>query len=172
MEPQVTVLRLGHRPSRDKRVTTHVALVARAFGASGILVDTPDPSLVRVVRGVVRNFGGEFAIETGVNWRRRLKTWPGTVVHLTMYGEPIDEAIPRIAVGSNVLVVVGAEKVPGAVYGQADLNVAVGNQPHSEVAALAVFLDRLHGRAALQRDFGGPVRIVPTKRGKTVRKTL
>jgi len=97
---------------------------------------------------------------------------PGTVVHLTMYGEPIDEAVPRIAVGSNVLVVVGAAKVPGAVYGQADLNVAVGNQPHSEVAALAVFLDRLHGRAALQRDFGGPVRIIPTKRGKTVRKTL
>ncbi|MGI0148094.1 MAG: tRNA (cytidine(56)-2'-O)-methyltransferase, partial [Thermoplasmata archaeon] len=42
MEPRVTVLRLGHRPSRDKRVTTHVALVARAFGAAGILVDVAD----------------------------------------------------------------------------------------------------------------------------------
>ncbi|TLZ95287.1 MAG: tRNA (cytidine(56)-2'-O)-methyltransferase, partial [Methanobacteriota archaeon] len=29
----ITVLRLGHRPARDKRVTTHVALTARAFGA-------------------------------------------------------------------------------------------------------------------------------------------
>src|SRR3990172_111004 len=96
MEPQVTVLRLGHRPSRDKRVTTHVALVARAFGASGILVDVADPSLVRVVRGVVRNFGGEFVIETGVNWRRRLKAWPGTVVHLPMYLESVHPAIPPL----------------------------------------------------------------------------
>jgi len=172
MEPRVTVLRLGHRPSRDKRVTTHVALVARAFGASGILVDAADASLVRVVHGVVRSFGGQFAIETGVNWRRRLKEWPGTVVHLTMYGESVDEAIPRIPRGSDLLVVVGAEKVPGAVYGAADLNVAVGNQPHSEVAALAVFLDRLYGGAGLRKDFAGAVRIVPTKRGKTVRKTL
>jgi len=135
-------------------------------------VDVADPSLVRVVRGVVRNFGGEFVIETGVNWRRRLKAWPGTVVHLTMYGESVDEAIPRIPRGTDVLVVVGAEKVPGAVYGEADLNVAVGNQPHSEVAALAVFLDRLYGGAGLRSDFAGPIRIVPTKRGKTVRKTL
>jgi len=172
MEPRVTVLRLGHRPSRDKRVTTHVALVARAFGALEILVDTADPSLVRVVRGVVRSFGGDFTIETGVNWRHRLKSWPGTVVHLTMYGESVEEAIPRIPHGKDVLVVVGAEKVPGAVYGAADLNVAVGNQPHSEVAALAVFLDRLYGGVALRRDFAGPIRIVPTKRGKTVRKTL
>ncbi|MGC9107424.1 MAG: tRNA (cytidine(56)-2'-O)-methyltransferase, partial [Infirmifilum sp.] len=29
---EVVVLRLYHRPDRDKRVTTHVALVARAFG--------------------------------------------------------------------------------------------------------------------------------------------
>lgn len=172
MDPRVTVLRLGHRPSRDKRVTTHVALVARAFGAAGILVDAEDQSLERVVRGVVRNFGGEFAIETGVSWRRALKAWRGTVVHLTMYGEAVEEAIARIPPGSDVLVVVGARKVPGAVYGDADLNVAIGNQPHSEVAALAVFLDRLYGGAGLGKDFVGAVRIVPTKRGKTIRKTL
>src|SRR5437867_3440811 len=95
MEPRVTVLRLGHRPSRDKRVTTHVALVARAFGASGILVDRPDQSLTRVIRGVVRNFGGEFTIETGVNWRRTVKEWRGTVGDPTMYGEAPDAALPR-----------------------------------------------------------------------------
>ena len=32
----IEVLRLGHRISRDKRISTHVALVARAFGASKI----------------------------------------------------------------------------------------------------------------------------------------
>ncbi|MCG7848715.1 MAG: tRNA (cytidine(56)-2'-O)-methyltransferase, partial [ANME-2 cluster archaeon] len=31
----IVVLRLGHRPERDQRVTTHVGLTARALGASG-----------------------------------------------------------------------------------------------------------------------------------------
>ncbi|NIS35916.1 MAG: tRNA (cytidine(56)-2'-O)-methyltransferase, partial [Actinobacteria bacterium] len=39
-----------------------------------------------------------------------------------------------------LLVVVGAAKVSFDVYEAADWNVAVTNQPHSEVAALAVFL--------------------------------
>ncbi|MCD6448820.1 MAG: tRNA (cytidine(56)-2'-O)-methyltransferase, partial [Thermoplasmata archaeon] len=33
----VVVYRYGHRISRDKRITTHVALVARAFNADGIV---------------------------------------------------------------------------------------------------------------------------------------
>ena len=49
-----------------------------------------------------------------------------------------------------------------------DLNVSVGNQPHSEVAALALLLDRLHGGKQLQLDFKGPVRIMPCARGKNV----
>ena len=52
----ITVLRLGHRPGRDRRVTTHVALVARAFGADKVLVSTRDVALERTVRAVVRKF--------------------------------------------------------------------------------------------------------------------
>ena len=33
---KIEVLRIGQRVIRDDRVTTHVALVARAFGASKI----------------------------------------------------------------------------------------------------------------------------------------
>ena len=44
----VWVLRLGHRPFRDQRLTTHVALTARAFGAEGmILADRRDEALER-----------------------------------------------------------------------------------------------------------------------------
>ena len=169
--PNVVVLRLGHRPARDKRVTTHVCLTARAFGASKALVSTKDASLERSVGGVVDRFGGDFEIETGVAWRRILKGWRGTVVHLTMYGEPLDVAIPRIPRG-DVLVVVGAAKVPGEVFGRADFNVAVGNQPHSEVAALAVFLERFLGGDVLREAFGGPIEIVPSRRGKILHKAL
>ena len=34
---KVVVLRIGHRIGRDKRISTHVGLVARAFGADGII---------------------------------------------------------------------------------------------------------------------------------------
>ena len=161
----LTVLRLGHRPARDKRVTTHVALTARALGADAILVSTRDPTLERSVRSVVRRFGGSFRIETGVPWRRALKEWRGTKVHLTMYGEPLDAVLPLLPT-DDLLVVVGAEKVPRDVFDLVDANVAIGNQPHSEVAALAIFLDRLLGGKGLSREFGGRLRIRPSPRGK------
>ena len=163
----ITVLRIGHRPARDKRVTTHVALAARAFGAGRILVDTKDGALERTVRDVTRRFGGPFEVETGVAWRRVLKDFHGTKVHLTMYGERLEDALPRIP-KDDLLVVVGAEKVPAEVYRLADVNVSVGNQPHSEVAALAVFLDRLLGGEGLRREFRGRLRIRPSPRGKDV----
>jgi len=163
----ITVLRLGHRPARDKRVTTHVALTARAFGADAVLVSTRDPGLERSIRGVVRRFGGSFRIETGVAWRRLLREWQGTKVHLTMYGERFEEVLPRIP-REDLLIVVGAEKVPRELFDLVQWNVAVGNQPHSEVAALAIFLDRLLGPSALGREFTGPLRIRPSPRGKDV----
>lgn len=164
----ITVLRLGHRPARDKRVTTHVALTARAFGANAVLVSTKDPGLERSVRDVVRRFGGSFRIETGVPWRQAIKSWDGTSVHLTMYGEPIDSVLPRLPDSGNLLIVVGAEKVPRDVFDLVNANVAVGHQPHSEVAALAVFLDRVLGGRALHREFDGRLQVRPRARGKQV----
>ena len=168
LDPLITVLRIGHRPARDKRVTTHVALVARAFGAARILVDTHDAALEKTVRGVVRRFGGDFAIETGVSWRRALEGFRGTKLHLTMYGLPLEETLPTIPRSSDLLVIVGAEKVPADVYRLADVNLSVGNQPHSEVAALAVFLDRYLEGKGLRTEFAGRLRIRPSARGKDV----
>lgn len=163
----ITVLRLGHRPARDKRVTTHVALTARALGADAILVSTKDLALERSVRDVVRRFGGNFWIQTGVPWRRVIREWSGPKVHLTMYGEPIEKVAPRIP-RENLLIILGAEKVPRELFDLADWNVAIGHQPHSEVAALAVFLDRWSGGDGLRREFPGPLRIHPSPRGKVV----
>jgi len=163
----IAVLRLGHRPARDKRVTTHVALAARAFGADRILVSTRDRELERTVRDVVRRFGGPFEIETGVAWRRVVREWAGTTVHLTMYGLPLEDMRPRLP-RDDLLILVGAEKVPRAAFDLVDWNVAVGNQPHSEVAALAVFLDRLLGGEGIRRVRDGRLRIRPSARGKDV----
>ncbi len=166
----ITVLRLGHRPQRDKRITTHVALVARAFGADRIIVTTKDESIERTVRDVVQRFGGNFEIITGVSWKKIIREFDGVKVHLTMYGMPIDDVINEIPKDRNLLIIVGAEKVPREIYELADYNVAVGNQPHSEVAALAIFLDRFYEGKELKRQFDGKMKIVPQKKGKLVIK--
>ncbi|HEX2065806.1 MAG TPA: tRNA (cytidine(56)-2'-O)-methyltransferase [Candidatus Thermoplasmatota archaeon] len=170
---RIEVLRLGHRPARDKRITTHVCLTARALGARGVRIAEEDGEVVRSVSAVAKRFGGTFAISSGTGWRAPLRQWQdegGQVVHLTMYGMPLREAVPAIvADGRPVLVVVGAEKVPPELYQLADRNVAVGAQPHSEVAALALLLDRLRGGAWEDDAFpGGEIQVLPTARGKRV----
>ena len=163
----IVVLRLGHRPTRDQRVTTHVALTARALGADEVWVSTPDPELEKTIQSVVGRFGGKFKIKTGVDWRKAIKAWEGQVVHLTMYGESLSKALPTIKT-KKLMIVVGAEKVPREVYDLADRNVSVGNQPHSEVAALAIFLDRHGDGKKLEKGQKGRLVIVPNPRGKTV----
>jgi len=41
----IEVLRIGQRLVRDDRVTTHVALVARAFGATRIYMNEVNPEI-------------------------------------------------------------------------------------------------------------------------------
>lgn len=175
--PKVVVLRWGHRP-RDERLTTHVALTARAFGASGmILSDVRDEKIKTTVEKVVKNWGGPFSVQTGIPWKKALKNWKaegGIVVHLTAYGENIQtsDVIQRIqATGRDVLVIVGSRKVPGDFFSPeiSDFNVAVGNQPHSESSSLAVFLDRFFEGKELAKEFkNAGLRIVPQKHGKKV----
>jgi tRNA (cytidine56-2'-O)-methyltransferase len=166
--PKIWVMRIGHRPERDKRVTTHVALTARALGAAGVYVDMRDTVLEENVRSVCERFGGDFSIETGKGWRSATDSFDGTVVHLTMYGQRIDEALGKIPRDRDMMIVVGAEKVPPEVYQGADLNVSVGNQPHSEISALAIFMDRYTEGKELYGDRCGKMTVVPNERGKTV----
>jgi len=165
---KITIMRIGHRPQRDKRVTTHVALSSRALGASSIKIDTSDKVLESNIQSVADRFGGDFTIETGVQWKKEVKSFEGTVVHLTMYGQRIDEALPRIPRDKDLMIVVGAEKVPAEMYHDSSFNISVGNQPHSEIAALAIFLDRLTEGRHLYDDRDGKFTVVPTERGKTV----
>ena len=166
--PRVTVLRLGHRPARDPRLTTHVALVARAFGAQEMWLHPPDPALADRIGQVSARWGGSFRVTGVERWRSAVEAFPGTRVHLTMYGTPVDAALPQLRRAQDVLAVVGGPKVPPELFGLADLNVAVGAQPHSEVAALAILLDRLLGRPPPSSFRGARQRIVPTTRGKRV----
>jgi tRNA (cytidine56-2'-O)-methyltransferase len=164
----IAVLRIGHRIDRDKRVTTHVALVARAFGADIIFITTKDEKIKKNIQAVCKRFGGNFEIQTGVDHKKIIKSWKGVIVHLTMYGEELEKAVNQLDTNRDLLIIVGAEKVPPYFYEVADLNVSVGNQPHSEVAALALFLDRYTKAAWRRKQFHGNIQIVPCVKGKKV----
>ncbi len=167
----ITVLRLGHRHERDARVSTHCGLVARALGADSIIyTGEKDPKLLESVKSVVKNWGGPFKATYEKNWRKAVKQHKKkgfAIAHLTMYGIPAQKAMKAVKKRKKVLVVVGAEKVPGEVYRLADFNVAVTSQPHSEIAALAIFLhDYFGGRE--KKFTKAKLRIVPQERGKKV----
>jgi tRNA (cytidine56-2'-O)-methyltransferase len=168
----VTVLRLGHRPGRDERITTHVGLTARALGADGVILAGAGRSRADTILDITDRFGGPFDVSTTEEPKRVIREFEGSVVHLTMYGEPIQEVEGDITADhdrSPLLVVVGAEKVPFEVYERADYNVGVTNQPHSEIASLAVFLDRLFEGRELDREWEDPDKVVvPMETGKKV----
>src|SRR5512136_144081 len=167
---EVVILRVGHRPERDQRVTTHVGLTARALGARGMFLAASDKGVVESIADVAGRWGGEFFCQDNIKWRSCIKEWKangGTVVHLTMYGLNLPDVIGEIRPHKKILVIVGAEKVPGEIYGLADFNVAVTGQPHSEISSLALFLDHLFSGSELKNDFSGAqIRIIPSKAGQ------
>lgn len=155
------ILRLNHRIERDKRLTTHVALTGRAFGAKGfIYTGEPDKKLERSITSVHGSWGDEtpFEVVYWDDWVTKchlMKRAGAMLIHLTMYGVPIQEADQWIASESKkrpVFFVVGGAKVPPEVYRLCDLDVSVTGQPHSEVAALAVTLDRCY-QTAIETEF-------------------
>lgn len=172
-KPDVSVLRMGHRPGRDERMTTHVGLTARALGADRVVLANAARNRRDSIEEVTEHFGGPFSVDGTTDPVGTITGWEGTVVHLTMYGLPAQDHVAdvrdRFEADSPLLIVVGAEKVPFEVYEHADWNLAVTNQPHSEVASLAVFLDRLFQGEELEQTWENAARrVVPMETGKRV----
>lgn len=163
----ITVLRLGHRRGRDDRISTHVGLTARQFGADKIIYSgKKDSNMMESLEDVCERWGGGFEVEYREDFRRVIKDFEGLKFHLTMYGEPFQDKISGMKeeMGErDVLVIVGSQKVPREVYGFADYNIAVGNQPHSEVTATGIFLYELNGREVPEDFEGAKVKVVPSE---------
>jgi len=173
VRPNVTVVRLGHRQQRDKRITSHLGLTARALGANHfVLCGDNDQGVLDTMTDVTENFGGDFSSEhhaKPMSYLRHFSKQGGTIVHLTMYGEPHDSVTKDIPTDTPIAVVVGGVKVPGEIYKLANHNVAVGHQPHSEVAALALFMSELMGGVAGPEQFpDARLQVQPHPSGKVV----
>ena len=186
---------------RDERISTHVALVARAFGANRMIYSGQhDTGLETSVARLAEQWGGDFSVTYEKNFRKVIRDHKENgfvVLHLTMYAIPITEviaklkaqnpnldkqnevllpmeqnAVPSGAGNGKLLIVVGSQAVPGDIWELADFNISVTNQPHSEVGALAITLDRLMNGMELEREFDqrfkGKVKIEPSEKGKKV----
>jgi tRNA (cytidine56-2'-O)-methyltransferase len=174
LEPlrSIRVLRVGQRYVRDDRTLTHLCLVSRALGAESIYLEDAEKDVTGTLDEVNRTWGGDFKAILGTSWRKVIqeaKNEGRKVVHLTMYGVPIQDVADAIRAEEKLLVVVGGPKVPGKVYHEADYNVSVTSQPHSEIAALAIVLHEIQKGEELKRSFGkSKLRILPSPRGKRV----
>jgi len=168
----IEVVRIGQRLVRDDRVTTHVALVSRAFGAERIFMSEVNPEIKDTVEKINKTWGGKFELEFINKWKsivKKKKEENFKIVHLSMYGQNINIVQEELRKEENMLIVVGAEKVPREIYELADYNVGVGSQPHSEISALAILLDRIQEGKQFEKDFTDAKRkIIPTKNGKNV----
>jgi tRNA (cytidine56-2'-O)-methyltransferase len=168
----ITIFRYGHRIERDKRVTTHCALVSRAFGANKMIYcGQEDPRIAENIESANSRFGSDFKVEYVKKWEDKLKELKkeNIIIHLTMYGIQLDELIKEFKAPKDkgIVIVVGSQKVPPEVYDLADYNVSVTNQPHSEIASLAIALDRINPDY-LKKDFNGKLKIIPCEKGKKI----
>ncbi len=168
----IEVVRIGQRLVRDDRVTTHVALVSRGFGAERIYMSEINPEIKETIEKINNIWGSNFEVKFIEKWKtivKKKKDEGFKIVHLSMYGENINDAQEKIQDEENLLIVVGAEKVPREIYELADYNVGIGSQPHSEISALAILLDRIQNGKQFEKEFPNAKRkIIPTKHGKNV----
>ncbi|MCK4953578.1 tRNA (cytidine(56)-2'-O)-methyltransferase, partial [Candidatus Bathyarchaeota archaeon] len=98
-EQRVYVLRIGHRIERDKRVTMHILLTARALSASGVIYSGQrDKELEAGIQDVVSRWGGLFKVKYEEKWKKVIENWKkkGVVCQLTMYGTNIDDCFDDI----------------------------------------------------------------------------
>ncbi len=164
----IVLLRLGHRIFRDQRMTTHCALTARAFGCEKMIYSgEKDSEMEKSVRDVADRWGGRFEVTYEKNWKNFVKSFSGKKILLTMYGINLPDIIEKIKPIKDLLVIVGSEKIPPEIYELIDYQVAVTLQPHSEVAALAVFLDQYFEGREMKNEFeNAKIKIIPQERGK------
>ena len=158
---------------RDYRVSGHCSLVSRAFGAKKIIVcGTKEENILNTIKGVNETWGGTFKVEFSESWKKtteKLKKEGYKIVHLTMYGMPTQEAEGQLTNEKKIAIIIGSQKVEREVYNTADYNLAVTSQPHSEIAALAVFMDRIQNGKELEMDYkDAKCQIIPQEKGKKV----
>jgi len=171
----IQILRLSHRLPRDCRTTTHIALASRALGASKTYYSgQKDSSLETSIKKTTKTWGGNFSItyiKNPLALIKKLKKQNYKIIHLSMYSIPIQKIIPKIRKHKKLLIIIGSERVPIEYYKISDFNVAISNQPHSEISSLSLFLHEYFQGKELNLKFKNPkLKILPQEKGKKLKQ--
>ena len=149
----IELLRLGHRLPRDQRTTTHCGLAGRALGVEKMwYTGDRDKEMENGLVNLTGRFGGSFTVEWSESEYvliKKKKKEGFKIIHLTMYGLDFEKTKIK---AEKQLLIVGGEKVAPELYRLSDYNISIGNQPHSEVAALALYLYKNFGLKKLFKD--------------------
>ncbi len=169
----INILKLDHRPIRDKRITTHCALVSRAFKADNFYYSgIEDNVFEKNILSINKQWGGSFQVNHLKKPTEFVNKFQGIKIHLTMYGSKIISEINKIKTKikkKDLLIIIGGPKVDRFYYNAVDYNISVTSQPHSEVAALAILLNYLNPECLLEDKFqNNKIKINPNKEGKKV----
>jgi tRNA (cytidine56-2'-O)-methyltransferase len=172
---KIEILRLSHRIRRDPRLSTHVALTARAFLASKIFYSgDKDSYLEASINKVTQQFGGSFEVEyvkDSIKLIKEKKKQGFLLAHLTVYGSKLTPDITKLQKHKKILTIVGGEKVPPEIFHLANFNISITSQPISEVSALAIFLHELLDGKELKNNFKkAKIKILPSSKGKKIKK--
>jgi tRNA (cytidine56-2'-O)-methyltransferase len=146
-----------------------------------IIAGEQDKSLKNSINKVSEAWGGHFQLEMVPydEWKPVIENWKHEgrkIIHLTMYGENLSIFEKSKIFNelrkqpSNVVVILGGEKVPGKVFQYSDWNIAITNQPHSEVSSLAIFLDHFLVNALETSFKNSKKQIIPSLKGKKIYK--
>jgi tRNA (cytidine56-2'-O)-methyltransferase len=159
MSRNIGILRLSHRHFRDQRITTHVALIARAFGCTTFTyTGEMDKEMEKSINDIIDRWGGTFEVQHLTSYRSYIKNFKGKIIHFSMYGEDHRKTIAdvkKISEDEDLLLIVGGAKVPPEIYELSHFNTAIGFQPHSEIGAIAIFLSDFLGTDILYQSFSG-----------------
>ena len=165
------ILRLSHRIARDKRVSTHLALTSRALLANKLYYSgQKDSSLEDSIKKINNKFGSNFKIEhikNPISLIKEKKKQGITILHLTVYGLELKKQLYNIKKLKKLLIIIGSEHVPSQYYEIADINLAITNQPHSELSSLAILLYELNKDKNINFK-NAKIEIKPSEKGKDI----
>ncbi|MEM3841088.1 MAG: hypothetical protein QXN59_00100 [Candidatus Micrarchaeaceae archaeon] len=154
-----------------------ICLTARALGASSAVFTISNPQLIsRLKRScsvVAKKWGGNFSVQFTSNWkgylesRRNYKT-----VHLTRYGIPVQKRLYTLRSYKNIIIAISTTKELKSMCTVADFNISITSQPHSSIAAMAIFLNQYFAGRELSLNFSNAkFKVLPSQNEQLLKRT-
>ncbi|MDE1832845.1 MAG: tRNA (cytidine(56)-2'-O)-methyltransferase [Candidatus Micrarchaeota archaeon] len=166
----ITVLSIGEG---DYRVRLNMCLTARAFGAAKIVfIGRRDGRISKYIARLNSKWGGMFKVDFSSNAGNTIRSFSKyKKIYLTMFGTPLKQVEYMLKTYKNILLIVTARDWEGQLAKLTDFNVSITNQPHAQVASIAIFLHEFFNGRELAIQFqNAKYKAIPKPKGAQIRK--